>query len=164
MGVWALGTFTSTQLFENKYSFRQCKIQTTKNRTLSKTEVAIKNGYSRAWQHWVHKPQDEDKQSKKHNTVCVGNHHTQDACMNIIWTLLIFNIYYFVILFLSVYFAMMFISLELSLIVYHVLSYLCLIGHSGVQPILRSVLLLIVYPIFPVSLDCPSIFSNVYYV
>jgi len=84
--------------------------------------------------------------------------------MNIIWMLLIFNIYYFVILFLSVYFAMMFISLELSLIVCHVLSYLCLVGHSGVQPILRSVLLRIVYPIFPVSLDCHWIFSNVYYV
>ena len=26
------------------------------------------------WQHRVHKTQDEDKQNKKHNTVCVGHH------------------------------------------------------------------------------------------
>jgi hypothetical protein len=26
----------------------------------------------------IHKNKDEDKQSKKHNTICVGHHHTQD--------------------------------------------------------------------------------------
>jgi hypothetical protein len=31
------------------------------------SEEAIK----RNWQHWVHKTQDEDKQSKIHNTTCV---------------------------------------------------------------------------------------------
>jgi hypothetical protein len=28
----------------------------------------------RQWQHWVHKTQDEDKQNKKHTTICVRNH------------------------------------------------------------------------------------------
>ena len=37
----------------------------------------------RNWQHWVHRTQDEDKQNKKHNTICVGYtrhllHKTQD--------------------------------------------------------------------------------------
>ena len=31
----------------------------------------------RQWQHWVHKTQDEDKQNKKHNTICVRNHCIQ---------------------------------------------------------------------------------------
>jgi hypothetical protein len=26
----------------------------------------------------IHKTEDEDKQNKKHNTICVGRHHTQD--------------------------------------------------------------------------------------
>ena len=26
----------------------------------------------------IHKTHDEDKQNKKHNTICVGHHHTQD--------------------------------------------------------------------------------------
>jgi hypothetical protein len=26
----------------------------------------------------IHKTKDEDKQNKKHNTICVGHHHTQD--------------------------------------------------------------------------------------
>ena len=26
----------------------------------------------------VHKTEDEDKQNKKHNTICVGDHHAQD--------------------------------------------------------------------------------------
>ena len=30
------------------------------------------------WQHWVHKTQ-EDKQNKKHNTIYVGHHYTQDT-------------------------------------------------------------------------------------
>jgi len=29
------------------------------------------------WQHWVHKTQDKDRQSKKHNTICVGHHYMQ---------------------------------------------------------------------------------------
>jgi hypothetical protein len=27
----------------------------------------------------THKMKDEDKQNKKHNTICVGHHHTQDT-------------------------------------------------------------------------------------
>ena len=27
----------------------------------------------------IHKTRDEDKQSKKYNTICVGHHHTQDT-------------------------------------------------------------------------------------
>jgi len=30
----------------------------------------------------VNKTQDEDKQNKKHNTICVGHHHTQDEDKN----------------------------------------------------------------------------------
>ena len=26
----------------------------------------------------IHKKKDEDKQNKKHNTICVGRHHTQE--------------------------------------------------------------------------------------
>jgi hypothetical protein len=33
----------------------------------------------RNWQHWVHKTQDENKQNKKHITICVGHHHTQET-------------------------------------------------------------------------------------
>ena len=29
------------------------------------------------WQHWVHKIQDEDKQSKNHSTIFVGHHYAQ---------------------------------------------------------------------------------------
>ena len=51
------------------------------------------------------------------------------------------------------------------------LRYLCLLAHSGVQHMLCCVLcfacLRLVYPMLPVSLDCPfliapSVFSNVY--
>jgi len=46
------------------------------------------------------------------------------------------------------------------------LRYLCLFAYSGVQHILCCVILRIVYPMLPVSLDCPflittSVFSNV---
>ena len=49
------------------------------------------------------------------------------------------------------------------------LRYLCLFSHSGVQHILCCVFLRLVYPMLPVSLDCPfliaiSVFSNVYLV
>ena len=38
----------------------------------------------RNWQHWAHKTQDEDKQSKKqHNTICVGHHDTQTSINNV---------------------------------------------------------------------------------
>ena len=33
----------------------------------------------RNWQHWVHKTYNEDKQNKKHNTICGGYHHTPDT-------------------------------------------------------------------------------------
>jgi hypothetical protein len=44
---------------------------------------------------------------------------------------------------------------------------LCLFAYSGVQHILCCVFLRLVYPVLPVSLDCPflvapSVFSNVY--
>ena len=47
------------------------------------------------------------------------------------------------------------------------LRYLCLLAHGGVQHIVRCVLLCLVHPMLPVSLDCPfvivlSVFSNVY--
>jgi len=47
------------------------------------------------------------------------------------------------------------------------LRYLCLFAYSGVQHILCCVFPRLVYPILPVSLDCPflitpSVFSNVY--
>ena len=47
------------------------------------------------------------------------------------------------------------------------LRYLCLFAYSGVQHILCCVFLRLVYPMLPVSLDCPflispSVFSNVY--
>jgi hypothetical protein len=51
------------------------------------------------------------------------------------------------------------------------LRYMCLFTYSGVQHIMCCVfalfLLRLVYPMFPVSLDCPflivpSVFSNVY--
>ena len=31
------------------------------------------------WQQCIHKTQDEDKLSKKHNAICVAHHHTQDT-------------------------------------------------------------------------------------
>ena len=47
---------------------------------VNETDVAIKNGHSkRHWQHWVHNAQDEDKQNKKYNTICVGHHHKRDT-------------------------------------------------------------------------------------
>ena len=44
---------------------------------------------------------------------------------------------------------------------------LCLLVHSGVQHIMRSVFLRLVYPMLAVSLECPflislSLFSNMY--
>ena len=47
------------------------------------------------------------------------------------------------------------------------LRYLCLLTYSGVQHILCCVFLRIVYPMLPISLDCPffiapSVFTNVY--
>ena len=49
----------------------------------------------------------------------------------------------------------------------HILRYLCLFAHSSVKHILCCVLIGLVYPMLPVSLDCPfsilpSVFSNVY--
>jgi len=46
------------------------------------------------------------------------------------------------------------------------LHYLCLFAYSGVHYMLCCVFLRIVYPILPVSLDCPfliapSVFSNI---
>jgi len=29
------------------------------------------------WQHWVYKTQDDDKQNKEPNTICVGYHYAQ---------------------------------------------------------------------------------------
>jgi hypothetical protein len=48
----------------------------------------------------------------------------------------------------------------------HVYS-LCLFAHSSARHILCCIFLLLVYPVLPVSLDCPlfiatSVFSNVY--
>jgi hypothetical protein len=37
----------------------------------------------RHWQHWVHKTQEENEQSKKHNTICVGHHFTQTNTNNV---------------------------------------------------------------------------------
>ena len=37
----------------------------------------------RKWQHRVHKAQDEDKQNKKHNTICVGHHYAQTNTNNV---------------------------------------------------------------------------------
>jgi hypothetical protein len=37
----------------------------------------------RNWQHWVHKTQDEDKQNKKHNTICVGQYYIQTNTNNV---------------------------------------------------------------------------------
>ena len=49
------------------------------------------------------------------------------------------------------------------------LRYLCLVVYNGVQHILWCIFLRLVYPMLPVSLDCPfliapSVFSNVYLV
>ena len=30
------------------------------------------------WDTTTHKTKDEDKQNKKHNTICVGHHHAQE--------------------------------------------------------------------------------------
>jgi len=48
------------------------------------------------------------------------------------------------------------------------LRYLCLIAYSGLQHILCCVFRCLVYPMLPVSLDCPfsialSVFSNIYF-
>ena len=48
------------------------------------------------------------------------------------------------------------------------LLYLCLFAHSGVQHLLCFVFHRLVYPMLPVSLNCPflfalSVFSNVYF-
>jgi hypothetical protein len=40
-------------------------------------------------QYWVHKTEDEDKQDKKHNTICVGQHCTQSNTNNVNKTLAI---------------------------------------------------------------------------
>jgi hypothetical protein len=37
----------------------------------------------RIWQHWAHKKQDEDKQNKKYNTICVGQHNKQINTNNV---------------------------------------------------------------------------------
>jgi hypothetical protein len=37
----------------------------------------------RNWQHWVHKTQDEDKQDKKHKTICVGQYYIQTNTNNV---------------------------------------------------------------------------------
>ena len=44
----------------------------------------------RNWQHRVHKTQDEDKQSKNNNTICVGHHYAQTNTNNVnkTWLLL----------------------------------------------------------------------------
>jgi hypothetical protein len=48
------------------------------------------------------------------------------------------------------------------------LRYICLFAHSGLQHIVFYVFHRLVYPMLPVSLDCPfliahSVFSNVYF-
>ena len=37
----------------------------------------------RNWQDLAHKTQDEDKQNKKHNAMCVGQHYTQTNTNNV---------------------------------------------------------------------------------
>jgi len=45
----------------------------------SKQEWAIQ----RSWQYWVHKTQDEDKQNKNRNTICVGHRYAQTITNNV---------------------------------------------------------------------------------
>ena len=37
----------------------------------------------RNWQHCIHNTQDEDKQNRIHNTICVGHHYTQTNTTNV---------------------------------------------------------------------------------
>ena len=45
--------------------------KTNTNKTKNTTQYLLDN--------IIHKTQDEDKPKKKHNTICVGHHHTQDT-------------------------------------------------------------------------------------
>ena len=54
-------------------------IRTYISKTLEKTEWTIQ----RHWQHWVHKIQDENKQNRKYNTICVVHHYTQTYTNNV---------------------------------------------------------------------------------
>ena len=60
----------------------------TKLINVKETEGVIKNEQSR--EHRIHKPQDEDKENKKHNTIYVGYHFAQTNTNNVnkTWTLL----------------------------------------------------------------------------
>ena len=53
-------------LWTTPYRRKQSKTNKTKNTTQYVLDTT------------THKTKDEDKQSKKHNTICVGHHHTQD--------------------------------------------------------------------------------------
>jgi len=46
---------------------------------LENTQRAIKNKQSRETDniHWLHNTQNENKQNKNKNTICVGHHYTQ---------------------------------------------------------------------------------------
>ena len=46
------------------------KTKTKKNKTNNTTQYVLEI--------IMHKTKDEDKQNKKHNTICVGDHHAQD--------------------------------------------------------------------------------------
>ena len=61
-------TFLSSKFWISDKYFSQPKLLLY-NETLEKTEVTIKNGHQRHWQHWLQKTQDEDKQSNRHNTI-----------------------------------------------------------------------------------------------
>ena len=53
-------------LWTTPYRRKQSETNKTKNRTQYVLDTT------------THKTKDEDKQSKKHNTICVGHHHTQE--------------------------------------------------------------------------------------
>ena len=44
-----------------------------------KMKTETKNTTQYVLETTIQKTQDEDRRNKKHNTICVGNHHTEDS-------------------------------------------------------------------------------------
>ena len=82
-GIIQFYNFTNNKSYQQKLPFasaseRRILMATTKN---CENMISVRENrewtIQRNWQHQAHKTKDENKQSKTHNTTCVGHHYTQ---------------------------------------------------------------------------------------
>jgi hypothetical protein len=60
-----------------------CSFNVHEQTSTNSHEKRLRRGNQINWQYWAQKTEDEDKQSKKHNKICVGHQYMQTSINNI---------------------------------------------------------------------------------